>query len=123
MLEVSAKTSVCGHCCPLIAQHSRLRLAVIHHRFNREHHSLAQPGAMSAIPEVGNLWLFMQPRPDAVSNELAYDTESGGFYMLLHGCADVADRIPDSRLLNSAIQRSLGNFQQFLQLRLQPVSN
>src|SRR6516225_10123597 len=120
---MSADTSVYGHRCPLVAEHARLRLAGIHHRLDREDHSLTQARAVSAIAEVWNLRLFMQSRSNAVPNKLAYHAESRRFHMLLHGRTHVPDRIPDPRLLDTPIQGSLGDFEQFLNLLLQAVAN
>src|ERR1039458_406907 len=100
MFKMRAETAVGGYCGPLVAQHSRLRLAVIHHRLNRDDHSLAQPGAVPARSEVRNLRLFVQPGPNPMPNELAHYAESRGFHMLLHRSAHIADRIPDPRLLD-----------------------
>src|ERR1017187_3953610 len=105
MLKVRAETTVYGDRRPLIAQHSRLRLAVIHHRLNRDDHALAQLGAVSASPKVRNLRLLVQPRPNAVPNKLTHYAESRSLHMLLHGRAHIANRIPDPRLLDAAVQR------------------
>src|ERR1700683_2590747 len=111
VLEMSAATAVRGNRCPFIAQHSRLGLAVIHHGLNRDHHSLAQFGAVPPSPEVRHLRLFVQPRPDPVANELADHAESRGFHVLLHRRTHVANRVPDPRLLYPAVQRRFRHFQ------------
>src|SRR5260370_32430715 len=100
MLKVRAETSVRGNRRPLIAQHFRLGLAGVHHRLNRDHHALTQPGSMSASPKIRNLRLLVQLRPDPMSDELSHYAESRGFHMLLDGRAHVAHRIPDPRLLD-----------------------
>src|ERR1700722_12513197 len=68
MLEVRAETAVDRHCRPLITEHSRFRLAVVHHRLDGEHHTFAQLCAMTACSEVRNLRLFVQARPNAMSH-------------------------------------------------------
>src|SRR5271169_4176244 len=83
MFKVRAETAVCGNRRPLVAQHARLGLAVIHHRLNRDDHALAQPRAVPARPEIWNLRLFVQTRADRMSHELTHDAESGSFHMLL----------------------------------------
>ena len=55
---------------------------------------------MPASPVVRNLRLFVQARPNAVSNEFAHDAESGGFPMLLHRRANIANRVTNPHLLD-----------------------
>ena len=57
MLKVRAEASICGHCRPLVTQHSRLGLAVIDHRLDRDHHTFAQLGAVTSRSEVRDLRL------------------------------------------------------------------
>src|SRR5450755_1485875 len=107
-----AAAAIGGYRGPLIFQNSRLRLAGVHHRLDRQHHTLAQTGAMAAGAEVGDLRLFVQTRPDSVPYELSHHAEAIGFDIFLDSRADVADRVPDPRLFDALIQRSLGNFEQ-----------
>src|SRR5579871_6593242 len=103
MFKVRAETSVRGDRCPLVAQHSRLGLPVIHHRFDRDHHAFAQPRAVTPSSEIRNLRLFVQTGTDAVSNKLTHYTKPGGFDMFLHCRAHISNRVADARLLNPAV--------------------
>src|SRR5690349_5803559 len=123
MLKMGAETAVRGYCRPLVTQNSGFGLAEIHHRLDRENHSLSQPGSVTACTVVRNLRLFMQPCPDPVTNKLTYYAESRGFNMLLHCRANISHGVPDPYLLNPSIQGSFGHVQQLLDLRLQPVSH
>src|SRR5580692_3164053 len=114
MLEVRAETAVDRNRSPLVAQNSRLGLAVIHHGLDRDDHALAQSRSMAARPTIRNLRLFVQPRPDAVSYKLTHHAESGDFYMFLHRRAHIADRVADPRLLDSPVQRRFSHFEQLL---------
>src|ERR1700722_5791240 len=122
MLEVRTETAIGGHRCPLVIENSRSRLAEDHHGLDVQHHALAQLRAMSPAAVVWNLRLFVQLRADAVPYKLAYHAESRGLYMLLHCCANVFHCVPDTRLLNTAVKRCFGDFQQLLQFRLQSVA-
>ena len=51
-----------------------------------------------------------------MSHELANHAETGSFYVFLHGAANIAHRIPNTRLLDPPVQRLFGHFQQFAQL-------
>src|SRR5713101_6248411 len=96
MLEVSAVAAVGGRSGPLVVEHAGSRLAGIHHRLDRQHHAFAQPRTMSAQSEVWHLRFLMQPGPDAVSHELAYDAETVGFNKLLHRGAHISHGISDA---------------------------
>src|SRR5579859_4381373 len=113
-----AETAVGGHGGPLIAEHPRLGLSVIHHRLDGEDHAFTQPGTVSTGAEVRNLRLFVQARPDTMAYKLAHYAESGGFDVLLNRRAHISDRIADPHLLDAAVQRGFGYFQQLLQFRL-----
>src|SRR5256885_5300233 len=104
MFKVRAETSVCGNCRPLVAQNPRFRLAEIHHRLNRENHAFSQSRAVSAGAVVGDLRLFVQPRSDAMPNELPHHAESRGFHMLLHRSTNIADGVADPGLLNAPVK-------------------
>src|SRR5260370_11065981 len=118
MLEMGAETTIRRYCGPFVAQDPRFRLAEINHRFDGQHHAFAQLGAVAAIPGIRYLRLFVQPRSDAMPNKLPHYAEAVGFDMLLDGGAHITHGIAHSRLLDAAIERSLGDFQQFSQLRL-----
>src|SRR5882762_9114238 len=118
MLEMGAETTIRRYCGPFVAQDPRFRLAEINHRFDGQHHAFAQLGAVASIPEIGYLGLFVQPRSDAMPDKLPHYAEAVGFYMLLDGGAHITHRIAHSRLRDATIERSLGDFQQFSQLRL-----
>ena len=72
MLKVRAETAVGGDRCPLIAQHARLRLAKIHHRFDGDDHALTQLRAVTARSVIRHLRFFVQVRANAMSDKLAY---------------------------------------------------
>ncbi len=93
VFKMRAEAAVCGHRRPLISQDARLRLAVIHHRLNCENHSLAQPGAVAAIPEVRHLRFFMQPSTNAVPYKLADDAETRRLDVLLDGGSNISNRV------------------------------
>src|SRR5438309_811590 len=118
MLEMGAETTIRRYSGPFVAQDPRFRLAEINHRFDGQHHAFAQLGTVASIPEIWYLRLFVQPRSDAMPNKLPHHAEAVGFYMLLDGGAHITHGIAHSRLLDATIERSLGDFQQFSQLRL-----
>src|SRR3954454_17677723 len=120
---MSAETTVCRNCRPLVTQDSRVGLAEVHHRLDGDDHSLAQLCSVSAGAIVRNLRLFVQTSSNAVSYELTHYAESGGLDVLLDYGSHVADRIADSCLLNSAVQRTLCHFQKLLKLGLQAVAH
>src|SRR5579862_845062 len=105
MLKVSTETSVCRDGRPFIAQHSRLGLAIIHHRLNCDHHSLSQFCSMPTRTKIRNLRLFVQPCPNAVSHKLTHHAEPGSFHVLLHRSANISNRVPDPSLLDAPVQR------------------
>src|SRR5271155_2135682 len=90
VLEVGAEAAVFGYRGPLVVQHTRAWLAVVDHRLDGQHHTLTQLCAMTASSEVRDLGLFVQPRPDPVSDKLADYAEAGGFHVLLHGGAYIS---------------------------------
>ena len=113
MLKMRAETAVGRDCGPVVAQHARLRLAEIHHRLYSKHHAFAQPGPVTAVSEVRNLRLFVQPRPYPVSHELPNHAKPGSLDVFLHCRSHITDRVADSRLLNAAVQRFFRHRQQF----------
>src|ERR1700682_1183568 len=100
-----AETSVDCHCRPLVSEHSCLGLAVIHHGLNGEYHSLSQLGTMTAGSVVRHLRLFVQPRTDPVAHELSNHTEAVGLHVLLNRRSNIAHRVSDAHLLDSAVER------------------
>src|SRR5579863_3145041 len=121
VLEVSAEAAVDRNGGPLVTKHSRVRLSVVHHGLDRKHHALAQFCAVPFGTEVRNLRLFVQPRADSVSYELAHHAESCRFDVLLNSRPNITDRVADSRLLNAAVERSFRHIQKLFQLRLQAI--
>src|SRR5260370_9880487 len=117
MLEMGAETTIRRYGGPFVAQHPGFRLAEINHRFDGQHHACAQPGAVAPIPEIRYLRLFVQPGSDAMPHKLPHHAEAVGFDMLLHGGTHITDGIAHSCLVDAPIDRSLGDFQQFPQLR------
>src|SRR5579859_2772705 len=120
---MSAETSVSSNRRPLVTQDACLRLAEIHHRFDGENHSLAQPGAMPTAAKVRHLRFFMKSRSNSVPDELPHHAETSRLYVLLHRGSDVSNRVADSYLLNSSIQGSFGHLQQLLQFRVKTTPN
>jgi len=118
MLKVSAEAAVFSDGCPLVVQNARPRFAGIHHGLNRDDHAFAQLRSMSTGAVIRDLRFFVQLRANAVANEFTHRAEASSFHMLLDSGANIANRITNARLLNSAIQRCFRNFQQFLSLRL-----
>src|ERR1700722_9353799 len=104
MLEVRAEAAIGRNGGPLVAQHSRLRLAKIHHRLNGDDHAFPQLRAVSSRSVIRHLRLFMQMRADSVPNKFAHHAKACGFYVFLYRRSHVADRIPDSRLIDSPIE-------------------
>src|SRR5271156_2836427 len=102
-----AKTSVDRDGCPLIFQHPRSRLAVVHHRLDGKNHSFPQFGSMAAGSVVRHLRLFVQMRPNSVADKFPNYAEAGSLHMLLHRGSYVADRVADDRLLDAAVERLL----------------
>src|SRR5579862_9456702 len=76
---------------------------------------------MASRAEIRNLGLFVKPGSDTVTHELANHAESVGFDILLHRSADISDCIADTDLLDSLIQRCLGDFEQFANFRLHRI--
>jgi len=66
--------------------------------------------------EVGNLGLLVHIAPDPVADEVSNHAEAVGLDMLLHGRRDVANPVPGHRLLNTALERLLGDLAQPLGL-------
>src|ERR1700682_4194660 len=114
---MSAVTAVCGHRRPLVIEDAGSRLAGIHHWLDGQHHTFAQPGAVTAGSEVRHLRFFVQPRTNAMSDKLPDDTETGGFDKFLDSRPNIANRVTDASRLDGAIEGSFGNFQQLAQLR------
>src|SRR5271169_2285239 len=55
VFEVSTVAAVFGHCRPLIIEHSRTRLAYVHHGLDCQHHAVAQLRSLPGSPVVRNL--------------------------------------------------------------------
>src|SRR5579872_1820752 len=123
VFEVRAETAVGGYRGPFVAQHPGFGLAEVHHRLDRNHHSFAQLGTVTARAIVRNLGFFVQVRADSVSHKLAHYAESGGFDMFLHRRAHVADGIANHGILNPAVERLFGYRQQLLQFFLYRVAD
>src|SRR3954466_12569361 len=105
----------------MIIEHSRTRLACVHHRLDGEDHAFAQLQSRSVCAIVRDLRVFVQLGADAVSDELTDHAEAIGFDDVLHGGADVSDAVADTHLLDSAIQRSFRDVKQLLELGRQRV--
>src|SRR5580692_3528050 len=123
MLEVCTETAVYRHCRPLVTKNARLRFSEVHHGLDRQHHAFAQFRTVTASPEIRNLRLFVQARPDSVTYEFANHAESGGFHVFLNRRAHVSYRIPYSCLVDSSIQRFFGYDQQLAQFRLDRLTH
>src|SRR5207245_4753912 len=117
MLEMSTVAAVGGYGGPLVVEHAGSRLPGIHHRLNRQHHALAQPGAMSADPEIGHLRFLMHAGTNAVSHELSHYAEAVGFDKVLHRSAHIPHGIADASRLDTPVQRSFRDFEQLAHLR------
>src|SRR6266849_3333402 len=118
VFKMRTETAVDRHGRPLISEHSRFRLAVVHHGLDSEYHALSQLRAMTPGSEVRHLRLFVQPRADTVANKLSNYAEAVGLDMLLNRGSNVAHRVADAHLLNSAVKRFFRDRQQLAQFRL-----
>src|SRR5580693_319146 len=121
MFKMCTTASIGGYCCPLVIQYASAGLAKIYHRFDRENHAFAQPGALPAGSEVRDLRLFVELGSDAVSHKLAHHTKTVRFYKFLHRCAYIADRVADPRLLDALIQRGFRHLEQLAYFRLDRI--
>src|SRR5580704_14619166 len=76
VLKMSTHASIARHRRPAIAQHPHIRLAGIHHRLNRDHHSCTQPHAGTCFAEVRHLRIFVHVAADPVTHKIAYHRKS-----------------------------------------------
>src|SRR5262245_6942918 len=116
-----AVAPILGNGGPLIVEHSDSGLAGVHHRLDRQHHSFAQPRAVSASAVIRNLRLFMELGTDAVSNKVTDNAEAVGFYHFLHSRPDIANGAANADRLDSTLQRGLRDLEQLLYLRAHRV--
>ena len=78
MFEVRRKASVSGDRSPPIRQHPNRRLARVHHRLDREHHTFSQPWSASGRTIVRDLRLLVERRADPGAHELPNDRKPLG---------------------------------------------
>src|SRR5215831_19749369 len=116
MLKMRAVAAVGGNCSPFIVQDTGSRLARIHHRLDGNHHALTQTSTVSADSEIRDLWLFVQPGTNAVSDKLPHHAEAVGLHVFLYRRPDIANRVTDPGSLNSPVERRFCYFQQLSQL-------
>src|SRR3954447_6344423 len=123
MLEVGAETSIKGNCRPFVVEQPSVRSADIHHGLDREHHTFAQTGTVSARAVIGHLRFLVEAGSNSVPHELANHAEPVSFDHFLYGRAYVPNRAADTRRLDRALQRGLCHIEQLLDLRLDMIAN
>src|SRR5580658_1980936 len=117
MFKVRAVAAVYGYGRPLVTQNFHLGTPRVHHRLNRQHHTLSQLRALALLAKVRDLRRFMQLGSDAMPNEVSHHAESVRFHVLLDRRPNVPYRVADLHLLDAFVQRSLGHLEQLLQFR------
>src|SRR5437588_7004770 len=108
VFKMRTETAVDRHCSPLISEHSRFRLAVIHHGLDSEYHALSQLRAMSPGSEIRHLRLFVQPRANTVANKFSNHAEAVRFHVLLNSRSNIAHPGAEPHLLDHAPHRFRG---------------
>src|ERR1700680_3052765 len=118
VLEMCRGASVGRHRRPLVFQHPHLGASAVHHRLDRQHHSLLPPRAVARLTLIRELRLFVHPRPDPVPHELPHHRKPVSFHPSLHRRRDVAQPVSQPRLFDSLVQRLPRHPQQPCPLRV-----
>src|ERR1700685_1625966 len=117
MLEVGAIASIHGNSCPAILQNPNFWAAGVDHGLNRKHHASFQPGTLPLGAKVRDLGIFVHATANSVTNKVADDTKSLRLTQLLHRRRDIAQSPTHLALLDSLLERCLGNVEQLVSLR------
>src|ERR1700678_4225342 len=117
MFEMRRIAAVRRYRRPVIRQHPDSRSAGIHHRLDRQDHSLLQLRPMPRCFVIPQLPILMHLGADAMTYKFPHHRKTAFLHPLLHGRRNIAQPVSRPDLIDRLLQRFARHPQQLLALR------